>query len=201
MSIVDPLKHEIWRRFVREGVLDHGRMNKRIEESWYICRRQNVDPYDGKGRIVLDSQLLTERRKKNQRLLQIAAPILEHLEKVFQETKSILLLADSNGYVLYMNGHKQAMNKAETINFIEGVKWTEDEVGTNAIGTTLRIREPITVTGLEHYSLASQQWVCSATPIYDEKRTCRNYRLILPHRLLSIFQPCLSHCCRCSVYD
>ena len=170
MSIVDPLKHEIWRRFVREGVLDHGRMNKRIEESWYICRRQNVDPYDGKGRIVLDSQLLTERRKKNQRLLQIAAPILGHLEKVFQETKSILLLADSNGYVLYMNGHKQAMNKAEAIKFIEGVKWTEDEVGTNAIGTTLRIREPITVTGLEHYSLASQQWVCSATPIYDEKK-------------------------------
>lgn len=50
------------------------------------------------------------------------------------------------------------------------MKWTEDEVGTNAIGTTLRIREPITVTGLEHYSLASQQWVCSATPIYDEKK-------------------------------
>ncbi|WP_375154082.1 sigma-54-dependent Fis family transcriptional regulator [Parageobacillus sp. VR-IP] len=62
------------------------------------------------------------------------------------------------------------MKMAEGIKFVEGVKWTEDEVGTNAIGTSLRICEPITIVGLEHYSVASHQWVCSATPIYDEKR-------------------------------
>ncbi|WMJ15118.1 sigma-54-dependent Fis family transcriptional regulator [Geobacillus proteiniphilus] len=62
------------------------------------------------------------------------------------------------------------MKKAKEINFLEGVKWTEEEVGTNAIGTALRTREPIAVVGLDHYAVASQQWVCSAAPIYDENK-------------------------------
>lgn len=170
MNIVDPSKREIWYRFVREGTLDRGRINKRIEESWYLCRQKNVDPYDGKGKIILEDHLLMERKKRNQRLLHSAVPILEKLQKLFRETQSIFLLIDLDGYVLYAKGHKQAMKLAEAIKFVEGVKWTENEVGTNAIGTALRTGEPITIAGLEHYAVASHQWVCSATPIYDEKK-------------------------------
>lgn len=170
MDIVDPSRRAVWQRFVREGTLDRARMDKKIAESWYLCRQQNVDPYDGKGKVILESQLLAERKKRNQRFLHIAVPILEKLQKYFQETKSIFLLVDQEGYVLYAKGNEQTMQMAEAIKFVEGVKWTEDEVGTNAIGTSLRIREPITIVGLEHYSVASHQWVCSATPIYDEKR-------------------------------
>jgi sigma-54 dependent transcriptional regulator, acetoin dehydrogenase operon transcriptional activator AcoR len=170
MDIVDPSRRAVWQRFVREGTLDRARMDKKIAESWYLCRQQNVDPYDGKGKVILESQLLVERKKRNQRLLHIAVPILEKLQKYFQETKSIFLLVDQEGYVLYAKGNEQTMQMAEAIKFVEGVKWTEDEVGTNAIGTSLRIREPITIAGLEHYSVASHQWVCSATPIYDEKK-------------------------------
>ncbi|UOE77642.1 sigma-54-dependent Fis family transcriptional regulator [Parageobacillus thermoglucosidasius] len=170
MDIVDPSRREVWQRFVREGILDQARMNKRIAESWYLCRQNNVNPFDGKGKIILAAPLLAERKKRNQRLLHIAMPILEKLQKYFQETKSILLLIDPEGYVLYAKGNQQVMEMAEAIKFVEGVKWTEDEVGTNAIGTSLRIREPITIAGLDHYSVASHQWCCSAAPIYDEKR-------------------------------
>jgi sigma-54 dependent transcriptional regulator, acetoin dehydrogenase operon transcriptional activator AcoR len=170
MNIIDPSRREIWQRFVREGILDHARMNKRIAESWHLCRQKNVNPYDGKGKMILEPHVLAERKKRNQRLLHIAVPILEKLQKYFQETKSIFLLVDREGYVLYAKGNKQTMKMAEGIKFVEGAKWTEDEVGTNAIGTSLRIHEPIAIVGLEHYSVASHQWVCSATPIYDEKR-------------------------------
>jgi sigma-54 dependent transcriptional regulator, acetoin dehydrogenase operon transcriptional activator AcoR len=170
MGMVDLSKREVWQRFIREGILDQGRIHHRIEESWQLCRRYNVNPYDGKGKVVLEPPLLLERKQKNRRLLQLAVPVLEKLQKLIQETKSLLLLIDRDGYVLYANGHQQAIKKAKAIRFTEGVKWTEDEVGTNAIGTALRIQEPITVVGDEHYSVASQQWICSATPIYNEKK-------------------------------
>jgi sigma-54 dependent transcriptional regulator, acetoin dehydrogenase operon transcriptional activator AcoR len=143
INIVDPSRREIGQRFVREGTLEHARMNKRIAESWYLCRQKNVDPYDGKGKIILESHLLAERKKRNQRQLHIAVPILEKLQKYVQETKSIFLLVDREGYVFYAKGNKQAMKMAEGIKFVEGVKWTEDEVGTNAIGTSLRILSPL----------------------------------------------------------
>ena len=129
-----------------------------------------MDPYDGKGKVFLTDHLLVEKRKRNQRLFRCAVPVLERLQQLFQQIPALFLLIDKEGYVLYAKGHPQAMKKAKEINFLEGVKWTEEEVGTNAIGMALRTREPITVVGFDHYAIASHQWVCSAAPIYDENK-------------------------------
>jgi sigma-54 dependent transcriptional regulator, acetoin dehydrogenase operon transcriptional activator AcoR len=168
MKIVDPLKQEIWDRFVRDGALDSIRINKQIAESWYLCRQSGVNPYDGKGKKILNQDSLMKRKIQNQKLLHLAIPFLEKIQKIYERLKTIVLLVDRDGYVLYANGNQQILKMAESINFVEGVKWTEDEVGTNAIGTALRIKEPIKVVGLEHYSVASQPWGCSAAPIYNE---------------------------------
>ena len=61
------------------------------------------------------------------------------------------LLIDPDGYVLSLSGNKQTLKRAKHINFIEGVKWTEAAVGTNAIGTALEIEEAIMISGTEHY--------------------------------------------------
>lgn len=164
----EQLKKQVWTRFVKEGALDSDRMNKRIMESWYFCRQSGVNPYDGKGIQLLSLGDLKERQRQNARLIEAASPFLNNLHSLFKHTKSILLLIDPEGYVLKVVGEKDAINSAREINFVEGVKWTEEEVGTNAIGTALRNQEPITVIGAEHYSVASQNWVCSAAPIKDE---------------------------------
>ncbi|MFB5662860.1 sigma-54-dependent Fis family transcriptional regulator [Alteribacillus sp. HJP-4] len=159
---------ENWRRFVREGALDSSRMNKRIASSWFHCRKRGVDPYNGKGTMLLEQSALEKRRENNHRLLSLAEPFMEKLSSMYAETSVILLLIDREGYVLRMLGQAKAKAYAESINFMEGVKWTEEQVGTNAIGTALSIGEPITVNGPEHFSVASQSWGCSASPIRDE---------------------------------
>lgn len=60
--------------------------------------------------------------------------------------------------------------KRGKINFVEGVRWTEGEVGTNAIGTALKTGEAVMIQGTEHYSIASHKWSCSAMPIFNEDR-------------------------------
>ncbi|MFB4165275.1 sigma-54-dependent Fis family transcriptional regulator [Alteribacillus sp. JSM 102045] len=166
---MEQLKRETWKRFVLEGTLDTSRMEKRIAESWYHCRQSGVDPYDGKGVLLLDGKELEDRKQKNSRLIQVAMPFLKNLAKMYEQLNVVLLLADRDGYVLRMMGNSSAYRTAKDINFTEGIKWTEEEVGTNAIGTAIRTSEPITVTGVEHYSVASQNWSCSASPIYDEE--------------------------------
>ncbi|WP_408006890.1 sigma-54-dependent Fis family transcriptional regulator [Pseudalkalibacillus sp. A8] len=166
-----PLKREVWSRFMQEGVLDSARIRKRISESWYLCQRKGVNPYNGKGDQILSGPSLDRRLKDNKTLLEIALPYVEKLQKLFGNAKSMVLLTDRNGYVLKATGHSDTLERALTINFKEGVKWTEDKVGTNAIGTALRIDEPITILGTEHYSVASQPFVCSAAPIHDDEGT------------------------------
>ncbi len=164
----DALKSSVWSRFVQEGVLDENRISKRISESWYICRQDGVDPYSGKGEKVLPQNQFLQRKNANGQLLYAALPFIRNLQKFFSHTKSLFLLVDSDGYVLYMDGDSIALEKAGAINFIEGVKWTEKEVGTNAVGTALRTKEPITVIGTEHYAVASHSWGCSSSPIMNE---------------------------------
>lgn len=157
-----------WRRFVQEGVLDDSRINERIQTSWNHCRSLGVDPYNGKGTQLLSYDALQKRRRENSRLIQLAEPFIKKLAAMYHDSNVILLLVDRDGYVLRMVGEKQVKATAGQINFTEGVKWTEEQVGTNAIGTALSIGEPIAINGMEHFSVASQTWGCSAAPIKDE---------------------------------
>ncbi|WHY80341.1 sigma-54-dependent Fis family transcriptional regulator [Siminovitchia fortis] len=168
LEVQDSLKNSVWSRFVQEGVLDKSRINKRISESWYICRQDGVNPYNGKGNELLQENQFLRRKNASSQLLNAALPFIRKLQKFFGQMKSLFLLVDSDGYVLYMDGDPMALEKAGAINFIEGVKWTEKEVGTNAVGTALRTKEPIAVIGAEHYAVASHSWGCAASPILSE---------------------------------
>ncbi|WP_173917649.1 sigma-54-dependent Fis family transcriptional regulator [Halobacillus sp. Marseille-Q1614] len=157
-----------WKRFVQEGVLDESRINERIAASWNHCKQLGVDPYNGKGNQLLSLEELRKRRKENSRLMKLAEPFMKKLEVMYQDSNVVLLLIDREGYVLRMAGEKRVKAFAEDINFREGVQWTEEQVGTNAIGTALAIGESICIKGVEHFSVASQNWSCSASPIKDE---------------------------------
>ncbi|WP_248923932.1 sigma-54-dependent Fis family transcriptional regulator [Paenibacillus hamazuiensis] len=163
------LSLKIWDRFVSEGVLDSSRLNKRLAESWYRSREARVNPHFGKGRYILPPEELHSQKEKNTLLQHIALPHLDKMKQFTNELGMISLLIDPEGYVLTMSGNRDTQNEAKKINFVEGVRWTEDEVGTNAIGTALLIGEPIMVTGSEHYSVASHRWSCAAAPIRNDE--------------------------------
>ncbi|UUZ91783.1 hypothetical protein LJK87_40795 [Paenibacillus sp. P25] len=129
------LSLKTWNRFVHEGVLDPSRINKRLAESWYRSREAQVNPHFGKGRSILPPDLLISQKEKNALLQTIALPHLDKLKQFSKDLGMIALLIDPEGYVLSMSGNPQTKNEAAQINFVEGVRWTEDEVGTNAIGT------------------------------------------------------------------
>jgi transcriptional regulator of acetoin/glycerol metabolism len=44
---------DVWKRFVKEGILDSARLNKRILESWHRCKTEKVNPYLNKGLDLL----------------------------------------------------------------------------------------------------------------------------------------------------
>ncbi|SFE39294.1 Transcriptional regulator of acetoin/glycerol metabolism [Bacillus sp. OV194] len=156
-----------WKRFVHEGVLDPSRLNKRIQESWHRCKDVKVDPYLTKGRHILSQQELLHHKKKSSFFLEAAQPHITRMKEAIHELGMMALLIDSEGYVLSLTGSRKIIADASKINFIEGVKWTEEEVGTNAIGTALQTKEAVFVSGTEHYSIASHQWSCSAVPVHD----------------------------------
>ncbi|MED3561283.1 sigma-54-dependent Fis family transcriptional regulator [Bacillus xiapuensis] len=162
------LSLDTWMRFIKEGVLDTARLNKRILESWYRCKKEKVNPYLNSGRHLLTKEQLHSIKKKNSNLIEIAAPYLKNYDQAIKDSGMMALLVDPEGYVLSLTGNEKTLMDARKINFVEGVRWTECEVGTNAIGTALQTKEAVMINGAEHFSVASHQWSCSATPIFDD---------------------------------
>ncbi len=166
--LASPFYLHTWKKFVDEGVLDSNRINERISESWHRCKQANVNPHMNKGQKILSSNIFQDQKKKSEIFLDIAIPQLQNMRKTIDELQMMALLIDPNGYVLSLSGNQQTLKRAKHINFIEGVKWTEAAVGTNAIGTALQIEEAIMISGTEHYSVASHNWSCAAAPIHND---------------------------------
>ncbi|ENJ6135657.1 sigma-54-dependent Fis family transcriptional regulator [Bacillus anthracis] len=166
--LASPFYLHTWKKFVDEGVLDSNRINERISESWHRCKQANVDPHINKGQKILSSNIFQDQKKKSEIFLDIAIPQIQNMRKTIDELQMMALLIDPDGYVLSLSGNEQTLKRAKHINFIEGVKWTEAAVGTNAIGTALEIEEAIMISGTEHYSVASHSWSCAAAPIHND---------------------------------
>lgn len=159
---------QIWEHFLKnESVTKKEDLKEDIITSWYYCKDNNVNPYSGVAKDVLDLSTLEQKRKENEMLLQLARPHIQQLQEFLKGWRYITTITDRDGYILLEQGEKTVSMEANKINFTEGSKWVESEVGTNAIGLALRLKKSISVMGYEHFSVASQQWNCTAAPIFD----------------------------------
>ena len=61
------------------------------------------------------------------------------------------------------------LRTADRLGFAEGATWTEDHVGTNAIGTALAEQAPVQLFSAEHFEEGQHPWYCTASPIHDPR--------------------------------
>jgi transcriptional regulator of acetoin/glycerol metabolism len=78
-----------------------------------------------------------------------------------------MVLTDSCGTVLSLQGDTSTLSAAEQVHLLAGANWSESASGTNAIGTTLALGQPVQVHSAEHFCEGIKRWSCSATVIRD----------------------------------
>lgn len=154
-----------WKKFIETGEVNSNVRNE-IAESWIRCRKYNVNPYNGKGNVKHPD--INKLIKNNIELISVARPIMESIYSMVSGSGFALFLCDKDGYLLDIIGDKDIMERANELNFLKGELWTENIVGTNAIGTALYLNKPVQTIGAEHYGISQHSWTCSASPIHDE---------------------------------
>lgn len=156
---------ESWENFISTGEVD-SKVRSEIGDSWIRCRRDGVNPYNGKG--VITHSNVDELINKNSELIYVARPIMESIYSMVSGSGFAIFLTDKDGYIIEVIGDKDIMGRVEELNFLKGELWSEKVVGTNAIGTALYLNKPVQTIGAEHYGINQHSWTCSAAPIYDE---------------------------------
>ena len=149
------------------GVVPEGLLPEPIERSWSRCVSTGQPLEVNLDLSPLTQHELEEIREKNTRLLQRARPEMENLQLQTQGTQSMVILTDAQGTILHALGDADFISKAQQVALQPGVSWSEENTGTNAIGTALVEQAPVLVMGAEHYYSQNAFLNCSAAPIVD----------------------------------
>src|SRR5665648_65813 len=160
----------VWKKFIEEGLGDPAVTRSVILESWRRCMKLGVNPYDGSSKDTLDQEKIQQLIEDNSKLVEAAKPFMHTIYQSVTGSGFMVVITDKEGRILYTCGDPEILDKAaSTIRFVQGSNWSEQAVGTNAIGTALAINKAIQMAGSEHFCQSHHYWTCSGAPIHNSQ--------------------------------
>jgi hypothetical protein len=152
----------------RDRVLSGARVPRtrpEIAASWRRVTAAGLDPGSDPSVPALGPAELERRRAASG-----LGELLPHLESSVAPALAageLVVVSDTEGRVLWRLGSSGVRRRADALGFTTGSAWTERNVGTNAIGTSLVTGEPVQIRGGEHFVESHTSWGCAAAPVRD----------------------------------
>lgn len=153
-----------WERFVERGVVAEG-LRTDVAESWKRCNEFQVAANSNAAPLV--TELEAFKHLSAQTLLaRCAQPVLDRAGKFMNESISMMILTDATGLIMETRGDDRTIEQGREIHLEHGGRWSEADIGTNAIGTAVAMAQPVQINGAEHFCSNVQRWTCAAAPIH-----------------------------------
>jgi hypothetical protein len=137
-----------------------------VSDSWQRSLAARVDPESRLPPLVYRADELRDVREHHP--LHSVMPLLRTtLVSIADEAMHLMLVTDADGHVLWRDGAHGLLHSADDVGLCEGTRWTEDAIGTNAMGTALALDEPVRIHSAEHLVRTYHDWTCVAAPVHD----------------------------------
>ncbi|MEM6802250.1 MAG: sigma-54-dependent Fis family transcriptional regulator [Bacteroidota bacterium] len=136
-----------------------------IQQSWKRSKQYNIDADLKNSPINMNEANRRFFIKANQFLIEQSSPHLKKLVDSMDSESLIITLANHDAEVLANLGKN--LSSAEAINLIPGSRWSEEDCGTNGIGTAVSESKALSIFGHEHYCHSWHELLCTSSPIKD----------------------------------
>ncbi|MEJ2856460.1 MULTISPECIES: GAF domain-containing protein [unclassified Saccharothrix] len=137
-----------------------------IVESWRRSLAAHVDPDCHEPPVVLAPDEVADVRAAHP-LAPMLPMLRETLVAIADDARHVMIVTDADGHILWCEGARDVRRLAERFRLTEGARWSEDAIGTNAMGTALAVGSPVTVHSAEHLVRTYHGWTCAASPVRD----------------------------------
>ena len=78
-----------------------------------------------------------------------------------------MILTDPTGLIIDTQGDARVIDAGRAVHLEHGGRWSEADIGTNAIGAAMAESRPVQIHGAEHFCTEVQRWTCAAVPVHD----------------------------------
>ena len=137
-----------------------------LAESWRRSMALGISPDQHSPRHVHDPSEVVQLRRSH-RLQQVMPGLQDLLADDSSSGRHLLVLTDAGGEILWRVGSREALRRADRLEFAEGADWSEAGIGTNAISEALLTGAPVQLFSAEHLVRTHHDWACTAAPITD----------------------------------
>lgn len=152
LGVLDPLRETL------------GAVRAPVLESWWRSLASSTAPGASSPEPVLEGGDLEEWRREH--LFARVLPLLrDRLIDPAVAAGLVVALGDADGRLLWVEGERPTLRRAEAMGFAPGVDWSERAMGTSAPALALSTAQPAQVVGAEHFVEAVHPWSCSAVPV------------------------------------
>ncbi|MES9514541.1 GAF domain-containing protein [Rhodococcus erythropolis] len=139
-----------------------------VARSWSRVAAGGLTPDHCGASAVADFSELESRRSRTA-LRSVLPELRTTLTEVAEDAGFIVVVADADGVLLWREGAKTVKRAADALGFAEGARWSEQSVGTNAIGTALIEDSAVQLFSAEHYAPTHHNWSCTGSPVHDPR--------------------------------
>jgi hypothetical protein len=137
-----------------------------VAASWERSLAAAVDPELDAPPVVAGADEVEAIRERHP--LRAVLPVLRQtLTTIADEASHIMIITDAQGMILWREGAADVRRQADRIALSEGAVWSEDNIGTNGMGTALAVGEPVQIHSAEHLVRRIHEWTCAAAPVHD----------------------------------
>lgn len=157
-----------WVQFLKEEKIANPVISSEIRKSWQRCRQTDINPLSKEPIPLLSPEEIEQRIEENRELLDVAAPFMSMLFDVVKETGFRVDIIDRDGIILKSLTTSSLESMCHKTLSYPGACRQEEVAGTNAFALALRTKQPIQVSGAEHYMQQFHRWSCSVAPILDK---------------------------------
>ncbi|MCX5780674.1 MAG: sigma 54-interacting transcriptional regulator, partial [Firmicutes bacterium] len=146
---------EAWNIYIKQGLIGEEAIRPEIAASWQ--RSRGIDPFS-KHRHHLPNRILQAKLAEKVQLISLARPIMQAISEMGGQ--DFVVLSDQEGYIVDVAGDVKYYD-------LLGQRFSEEDIGTNAIGTALVDNKAIEVKGAEHYLACNHSTYGAAVPIHN----------------------------------
>ena len=154
-----------WETFVERGALSSD-LRSSVAASWQRSKNHRVTIDRARAPLVADAELF-RHRSKHASLRHAARCALENSKTFLSDANSIMILTDPTGLIIDTQGDDRVIDAGRSIHLEHGGRWSEADIGTNAIGAAIAETKPVQIHGAEHFCSRVQRWTCAAVPVHD----------------------------------
>jgi transcriptional activator for dhaKLM operon len=158
-----------WRTFTEMGKIstaDAERLDPAVLQSWRRCIVR-LHPLSHVIPGPIAHHALSSILRAQSDLITVATPFIEDIHQFVEGSQTAILLADGAGCVVVGQGDETAVAEVNALGLGQGTYWSEERLGTNALGIVLIEAMPVQVVGPEHYLQRLHHLVTTAAPIHD----------------------------------